>query len=105
MTSLNEILGAIASGQQDESLALIQTTLTNRRKLVESVESADTFNKVEIGDEVMLGNGISPKYLDGALAKVVDKRDGKIVVQLLSSRGRWPAGSDITCPPSIVVKR
>jgi hypothetical protein len=56
------------------------------------------------GDTVVFNDSASPKYIIGAKARVVGKKQTKVVVHLLWSVGKFRAGTPITCPPSILEK-
>lgn len=92
-----EVIAAILDGELDDSIKEIIDTCQIRHKAM----GAETFDLIEIGDTVRIKAGmLKPKYLDGALGVVVDKRITKVTVQfnddIYDPYGKW-AGKRAIC--------
>lgn len=78
----NEVYTAILTGKLDDALDRLERAVHERRKLVGNV----TFALLEVGDVVTikLDPGQKPRYLNGVVGTVAEKRISKVVVKNLS---------------------
>lgn len=76
MTSTN-IIVAIISGQADDNLNGIASAVVERKKALGAV----TLHTIKPGHKVRL-TGLRPRYMEGALATVVERRRTRVLVNL-----------------------
>lgn len=88
-----DVLEAIQSGACDAGLDEIRTALDERRSMVAS----RTAHRLEPGDHVTL-TGLSPKYVNGKTATVVEVKRTRVAVSFASTIGRFRAGKPILVP-------
>jgi len=79
---------AILEGKHDSELEAILEAVHQRRKLMRGASKAVAMVSLKIGDKVRL-KGLSPKYVNGSTAKIVDKKRTKLVVVLDTPVGRF----------------
>lgn len=100
----NEIYTAILAGQADDGLDRILHALSERRKTL----AHRTFDSLADGDRVMVtAKHIKPRYLDGAMGTVVEKRISKVTIQfdddINDPYGKW-AGKRCILDPTHLIK-
>lgn len=78
-------INVIEAGAADEDLDILQEAINERRQAVLGKQRGD----LQVGDIVVLGNGISPKYLTGEVMRVV--KFNKTTVTCKWIEGRKPA--------------
>jgi len=93
----------IIAGQHDEELDQIREALQIRRKLKSQEATAIAMATLKAGDKVILKN-LSPKYINGLTAKVVEKRRSKIAVLIDEGQHTGRFGRHVTCPASCLEK-
>lgn len=86
----NEIYTAILSGKADDGLDRIVHAIGERRKTL----AARLFDSLQEGDRVRVNTKhIKPRYLDGALATVKEKRVTKVTIvfdeDIHDPYGKW----------------
>jgi hypothetical protein len=99
MTLTSDIL----SGKYDNDLNTIAEAVRQRETLTRKAAAAVTMASIEPGDTVVLKD-ISPKYLIGAKAKVIRKRQTRLECELLKDHGRYRAGFPVGIPVACVEK-
>ena len=96
----NEIIGAINSGEVDDDLDMIMDTARSRQRRAATAR-AQEFRR---GDIIRVVGNISPKYLVGAEATVVEVAGSKITARLNSEVGRYREGAEVGIP-AVCVQR
>ena len=91
------LLDAIAAGELDHHLTAIADAVHARRHLLHTVRSATALAELCIGDVVRINDTVSPQYLHGAYATIVEIDDRTATVQLQRPVGRFRSGQ-IRCP-------
>jgi hypothetical protein len=91
------LLEAIAAGELDSHLTAIADAVDARRYLLHTVRSATALAELCIGDVVRINHTVSPQYLYGAYATIVEIDDRTATVQLQRPVGRFRSGQ-IRCP-------
>ena len=103
---LPELLLNIAAGYYDSDLDRIINGAVNRRSLVRAAEAAETMATLEVDDEIVFSDTISPKYLRGKRAVVTGFTGDKINVKLLESISRGNQyrafGTGYSCTPTVI---
>lgn len=98
-----DIVDIIAAGSVDDYLDEIVGVIDERKRRLAS----DLFYELKIKDRVRVKAPLRPRYLEGALGTVVDKRVTKITVQfdddIHDPYGKW-AGKRAVLSPSQVEK-
>lgn len=95
------LLDAIASGQLDDHLAALADAVDARRRLLHTVRSATALATLRVGDLVRINHAVSPRYLAGMLATVVEVDERVATIQLERPVGRFSTGR-VRCPPLAV---
>lgn len=75
----------IAKGRLDHWLDDINTAIIQRRLRLARLQ----FEALKIGDEVRVSSHVKPKYMAGAVGKVVEKRQTKVTVEFDEPMGRF----------------
>lgn len=82
----------IDDGAHDEGLDEIARAIQTRREVVIRRNARRLLRELELGDRVMLTNGIKPRYLEGMVGTVKQIKEGAAVIFLDSmptaGRGR-----------------
>jgi hypothetical protein len=103
---ITELLLNIAAGYYDSDLDRIVNGAHARRQLVRASNAAEMMATLEVNDEIVFTDTISPKYLKGKRAVVVGFDGDRINVRLLEyiHRGRTVhrTGTRYTCVPTVV---
>lgn len=101
-----DIAAQIEAGTFDGDLLKIQDAVTKR---IEAVRASRKFEDFSIGARVRFNEQTGTRYMVGEYARIVSKRQKKLVVQLENPVGRFarhtPAGvvsTDIVVPLAIV---
>ena len=82
------IIASIINGDHDNDLESISNAVHERRKITRQTDTAIAMVNIKVGDTVILKN-LSPKYVNGAEAEVVDKKRTKLVVKLKEPIGKF----------------
>ena len=82
------ILTEILTGDHDAQLDAIVDAVKQRRKASRNAAATINLASIAVGDRVVLKD-VSPKYMIGQTATVVDKRRTKIEVRLDNPVGRF----------------
>jgi hypothetical protein len=90
-------LMAIAGGEFDDQLTLLAEAIDARRRLLYTVDSAAALAQLRVGDPVCINDAISPRYLAGLRATVVEINDFTATIRLERPVGRFPSGL-LRCP-------
>lgn len=106
-----EIAQEIVEGKLDDSLEIVSGAIKNRMRILGIVpepasggrDDSAKFHSFKINDEVVFNSGASPKYLIGAKATIVGKKQKKVSIKLTSPVGKFGT-YPITCPVSIIDK-
>lgn len=96
--SERSLLDAIAAGELDDHLTALAQAIEARRELLYTVRSATALAALCPGDVVRFTHAISPRYLAGRHATVVDVDGSAATVRLERPVGRFTAGQ-VRCPP------
>jgi hypothetical protein len=96
--SERSLLDAIAAGELDDHLTALAQAVEARRELLYTVRSATALAAFCPGDLVRFTHAISPRYLAGRHATVVDVDGSAATVRLDHPVGRF-AGGHVRCPP------
>jgi len=88
-------------GEWDDHLDWLEKAARARRKEIDRKAGALLKASVRIGQRVRL-KGLSPKYLNGNIAEVVETsgRGRRVAVKLTTDVGRYRAGMSVRCPAS-----
>lgn len=93
--SVGQLLADIYDGKLDDELGRIRTAIERR-----SEEIKDTlFDRIKVGSLVRFNERTRPKYLQGTLATVTEKKQTRVVVKLGEDKGRFYKEMPITCYP------
>jgi len=92
------IIEAIANGDADGFLDAIIETCRDRTTAMAKTKIL----MVKPGDKVVFNSHANPKYLRGATATVVRRKDSKLVVTLDKDAGRFKAGRECNAPAEII---
>ena len=96
------IVEQIINGDHDAELQSIVEAVRERKKLNRSKNTAIAMVSMKVGDIVVLKN-LSPKYVNGLKAKIVEKKRTKFAVTLVDgSVGRF--SGRVTVPASCMEK-
>jgi hypothetical protein len=86
----------IINGNYDDQLEAISDAVHSRKKIARSKKKAVAMATIKVGDKVTLKN-LNPKYVNGSVGKIIEKRRTKLVVILDKPVGRFGAGP-VTVP-------
>jgi hypothetical protein len=92
------LLDAIASGRFDDQLTALAEAIDARRHLVDTVRSAAALAALEVGDLVRINHAVSPRYLAGLGATIVEIDDHAVTLRLQRPVGRFASGV-LRCSP------
>jgi hypothetical protein len=92
------LLDAIARGELDDRLTALAEAIDARRRLLHTVRSATVLAGLRVGDLVRINHAISPRYLAGLQATVVELDDHAATLRLQRPVGRFSTGV-LRCPP------
>ena len=100
-TRLCDVLHAVRQGQFDDDINDLIDTLVDRRKAVRAKRATDMKSSLSVGDKVFVSN-VSPKYLEGITATVVDipRRGKKVLVRLSETIRHWTEGTEVNIAAS-----
>lgn len=96
--SERSLLETIAAGELDDHLTALAQAVEARRALLYTVRSAGALAALCPGDLVRFTHAISPRYLAGRHATVVDVDGSAATVRLGQPVGRFADGH-VRCPP------
>ena len=97
------LLDAVAAGELDEHLDALAAAVSARRQLLHTVRSATRLMSLCEGDMVRINERISPRYLAGLHATVIDVEGSAATIQLERPTGRFTNGR-LRCPPLALEK-
>jgi hypothetical protein len=98
MSKMNAFTDSIIDGKWDDALQSLEDAIKSRHSILRNQDAAKNVLSIKVGDEVTL-KGLSPKYLNGALVTVIEKRNDKFRVQIpISTSMRKWSGSTPTVP-------
>ena len=86
------LLDAVAAGELDEHLDALAAAVSARRQLLHTVRSATRLMSLCEGDIVRINGRISPRYLAGLHATVLEIDHAAATVQLERPVGRFGDG-------------
>ena len=92
------LLESIAGGDLDDHLTALAEAVDARRRLLHTVRSATALAILCVGDEVLINQAVSPRYLAGLQGTVIDVDDHMATVRLSRPVGRFSTGQ-VRCPP------
>lgn len=92
------LLDAIADGELDDHLTALADAVHARHHLLHTVRSATALGELCVGDYVRINHTISPRYLRGLHATIVDVDDERATICLHRPVGRFHTG-ELRCPP------
>lgn len=92
------LLSAIADGELDGQLTALAEAIDARRRLLHTVHSATALAGLRVGDVVRINHAVSPRYLAGLQATVVELDDAAATIRLPRPVGRFSNGV-LRCPP------
>lgn len=96
------LLEDIISGKHDSELDELSEVIRQRKKLTRSQNTALAMATIKVGDIVVLKN-LSPKYVNGLKAEVIEKKRTKCAVKLVDGAvGRF--SGRVTVPASCMEK-
>jgi hypothetical protein len=98
--NISDIITFINSGEVDDDLDTIIDTARSRQRRAATAR-AQEFRR---GDIIRVVGNISPKYLLGAEATVVEVAGGKITARMNSEVGRYREGAEVGIP-AVCVQR
>ena len=97
------LLHAIAGGELDDHLGALAAAIDARRHLLHTIESSHALATLCIGDRVRINDRISPRYLAGLVATVIEIDDHAATIRLELPIGRFRSGR-VRCPPLALEK-
>ena len=86
------MLDAVVAGELDEHLDALAAAVSARKQLLHTVRSATRLMSLCEGDSVRINGRISPRYLAGLHATVLDTDHATATVQLERPVGRFGDG-------------
>ena len=93
--NLNELIGAISTGEMDDSLGKIAQAVSDRRK----AKNVDLKRKLRVGDVVEFNNQCGSADLIGRLAEITSIHRTRVTTRLMGDDvGKWSASRPITVP-------
>lgn len=78
----------ILAGKHDHSLDSIMSAIKTRRDYLSKL----VFHELKAGDKVMFNSRCNPKYLRGIQGTIREKRNSRVVVDLITPVGRFHRG-------------
>jgi hypothetical protein len=97
------LLDAIAGGELDDHLGALAAAIDARRHLLHTIDSSQVLATLCIGDRVRINDRISPRYLAGLDATVIEVDDHAATIRLELPIGRFKSGR-VRCPPLALEK-
>jgi hypothetical protein len=97
------LLDAIAGGGLDDHLGALAAAIDARRHLLHTIDSSHVLATLCVGDRVRINDRISPRYLAGLDATVIEIDDHAATVRLDLPVGRFKTGR-VRCPPLVLEK-
>jgi len=97
------LLDAIASGELDDHLGALAMAVDARRHLLRTIASSTVLGTLCAGDRVRINDRISPRYLAGLDATVIELDEHAATIRLQSPIGRFTSGR-VRCPPLALEK-
>lgn len=97
---MDDLQKLILSGQLDNSLDYITEVIRRRKEIL----SVSTFYELKIGDTVIFNSHVRPQYMQGVRARIIDKKQKKVVVELIDQAAIGRFGKRITTPVNIIDK-
>jgi hypothetical protein len=97
------LLSAIAGGELDDHLGALAAAIDARRHLLHTVDSSNRLATLRVGDRVRVNDRVSPRYLAGLDATVIEIDDHAAMIRLEFPVGRFKSGR-VRCPPLALEK-
>src|SRR4051794_6480938 len=97
------LLSAIAGGELDDHLGALAAAIDARRHLLHTVDSSNRLATLRVGDRVRINDRVSPRYLAGLDATVIEIDDHAAMIRLEFPVGRFKSGR-VRCPPLTLEK-
>jgi hypothetical protein len=97
------LLDTIAGGELDDHLGALAAAIDARRQLLHTVDSSHILATLCVGDRVRINQRVSPRYLAGLDATVIEIDDHAATVRLDYPVGRFESGR-VRCPPLVLEK-
>ena len=97
------LLEAIADGDLDDHLGALAAAIEARRRLLHTIDSSHALATLCVGDRVRITDEISPRYLAGLDATVIELDDHAATIRLALPIGRFKSGR-VRCPPLALEK-
>ena len=97
------LLDTIARGDLDDHLGALAAAIEARRRLLYTVDSSHALATLCIGDRVRVTDDVSPRYLAGHIATVIELDDHGATIRLEAPIGRFKSGR-VRCPPLALEK-
>lgn len=90
--TVDELAGAIADGELDSQLLMLQDAITRRLDTLTARSTATALLELSPGDRVEINNTARPMYLHGARGTVAGLAGQHVVVSLDRPVGRFQSG-------------
>jgi hypothetical protein len=96
--TVDELTSAIADGELDPQLLMLQDAVARRLDTLTTRSTATALLELSPGDRVEINHTARPKYLQGALGTVAGLAGQHVVVSLDRPVGRFQSGQ-LRCHP------
>jgi hypothetical protein len=96
--TVDELTGAIADGELDPQLIMLQKAITQRLDTLTTRSTATALLDLSPGDRVEINHTVRPKYLLGARGTVAGLAGQDVIVSLDRPVGRFQSGQ-LRCHP------
>jgi hypothetical protein len=97
------LLDAVAGGELDDHLGALAAAIDARRHLLHTIDSSHVLAALCVGDRVRINRRVSPRYLAGLVATVIEIDDHTATIRLDHPVGRFESGR-VRCPPLTLEK-
>lgn len=101
--AIETLVALVTAGDLDADLALLYNTIGDRLHAIQAARLANAMARLSIGDRVRIGHDVSPGYIHGLPATVVQRGADVITIQLDQPVGKFANGR-IRCSPLAVQK-
>jgi hypothetical protein len=96
--TIDELTSAVADGELDPDLLMLQDAITQRLDTLTTRTTATALLELSPGDRVEINHTARPKYLRGARGTVAGLAGQHVIVSLDRPVGRFDSGQ-LRCPP------
>jgi hypothetical protein len=96
--TVDELASAIADGELDPQLLMLQDAITQRLDTLTTRSTATALLELSPGDRVEINHTVRPKYLHGARGTVAGLAGQNVIVSLDRPLGRFTSGQ-LRCHP------